>query len=177
MAMVYKRQDGQVWLAVTDNQKGEGGVADFFMGDFLGCTFKTSPEILTKNFYNFTEKYINQSVTNIEARVDYELQLNALMKSNAHVVDPVAFIENSLRDEDRDPFVNAMVDAGMPTTNFEKETRLISGKLEKMHIKFDGGIVVSGPPDSMSHVEVINSTDGTVAEIRFTGQVSSVKGG
>lgn len=76
---------------VSDDQRGRDdgvGVATFFLGTFLGCRLKTSPEKATLDFVRAAEGFFNEHVANAEKRGRYQVALLAKMQDNTMDVRP-----------------------------------------------------------------------------------------
>lgn len=64
--------------AVCDTQKSyDGTVAHFFLEQFLGCRLREKPELTTKRFFEATERFINEQVTEPEKKAQYQVALLA----------------------------------------------------------------------------------------------------
>lgn len=132
---------------VADDQTGYGGsgkvVADFFVDRFLGCRLVDQPEILTKNFFDASERWINRAIGDPEERTAYLRALITEMVSNKAQIVPSGFSVEHLNGEHREHFMGALAERDAPTHAFQKDTSLIGNRLRDVEMRFKSGIAVS----------------------------------
>lgn len=149
---------------VSDDQRGRQdgvGVATFYLNEFLGCRLKESPAKQTREFVQAAEEFFTEHVTNPQTHGTYQVAMLAEMQSNTMDLRPQDFAREHLQPADRQPFSQAMRDAGLdPTVPFEKDISLV--RISKFRIDFEHGMVLVGPPAAMDqHVNIRDPAAGT----------------
>ncbi|MGJ3245689.1 MAG: nucleoid-associated protein [Elainellaceae cyanobacterium] len=133
---------------VSDKQrKYDVGISDFFLRKFLGCKFKEAPSITTKNFFHSTEEFINQHLSDSQAKADYTVALIATLGNQENTIDPWRFAEQNMQVADRNRYVNFVREHGIPTEKFIKDTSQIKNHIRKVQMEFKSGILIIGKPD------------------------------
>jgi hypothetical protein len=132
---------------VSDEQTGYGGAgriaADFFVRKFLGCHILDLPEVLTKKFFDATERWINRSVQDPVEKASYTRALLAELSNNEPKVKPRSFAETHFHGEHRQGLISGLAASEAPTSAFIKDTSLIDNHLREVKIRFRGGINVA----------------------------------
>lgn len=155
---------------VSDDQQlrfGGGGrlAADFFMS-FLGCRFLDLPQLLTKTFFDETERWIAASVHDPVVHATYARALLAEMTSNKTHVTPKSFAEEHLAVAERQDFLSALNSRDAPVHAFTKDTSLIMKRLREIRMTFESGISVFINPehfeDGIAKLEQDDETSGVV---------------
>lgn len=85
---------GAITGRVSDDQRGAdtaAGVATFFLGTFLGCRLKDSPERTALEFVQAADGFINEHVQSPERRGRYQVALLATMQDQT-AGDPSAVV-------------------------------------------------------------------------------------
>jgi 37-kD nucleoid-associated bacterial protein len=130
----------------SDDQRGmheAAGVAQFFLGTFLGCSLTRNPEKTTYDFVQAAQRSFDQ-LTNPEKQGRYQVALLATMQDNALDVSPRRFADQNLDAADRPPFLAQLREAGLdPNVPFEKDTTLVRVK-NGFHMTFNSGMVLVG---------------------------------
>lgn len=131
---------------VSDDQRGNdaaAGVANFFLGTFLGCRLQDSPEKSTLAFVTATDGYINEAVASPERKGKYQVALLAAMQDQSTEIRPRTFAETSLELDDRAPFLDRIRQAGIdPDVPFPKDVSLV--KVSGFKMTFQSGMVLVG---------------------------------
>jgi hypothetical protein len=139
---------------VSDPQSRGPDIADFFLNAFLACHLTNDPSVATRNFHLAAEKFINDRITDPEAKVRYETALLAQLNSNTTEISLNDFAKTNLETKDRAPFIKQLTEAGVDTS-FVKDTKLISSTLRRLQYEFAQGVKVSYPanmPEEIVHV-------------------------
>ena len=136
---------------VSDDQRGSdttAGVATFFLGTFLGCRLRDSPEKTTLAFVTASDAFINEEVSNPETRGRYQVALLATMQDQSTEVKPRAFANTNLDATDRPKFLDRVRGVGVdPDLPFPKDSRLVKVKGFKM--TFESGMVLVGRKEDL----------------------------
>ena len=156
--------DASIDGLVSDKQRGylpTTEVADFFLKKFLGCKLRESPEVTTKRFFQAAETFINEQVDDPAVQAQYHVALLAELNSQPDAVAPRTFAWEHLESEHRQPFVDALVSAEVPTDQFQKDRSLIAPRLKRTAVDFTSGLLLMGPPDAFdAHVTIESAGDG-----------------
>jgi hypothetical protein len=164
---------------VSDKQRyssPEKRMAAFFLDNFLGCEVRDDPTQMTNSYYVSGEKYLNEKVTAPEKQARYHRAFIADLASQAATVTPRKFAEEHLDKEDREAFLSTLKAEGVPTTQFAKDTELITSRLQEEEYVFNGGIRVRGTQEALEeHSEISEGNDKTL-EMLITDRLKSVNG-
>jgi hypothetical protein len=142
---------------VSDDQRGNEtgiGVATFFLGRFLGCRLRDSPEKKTLAFVTVTDAFINKAVLSPERRGKYQIALLAAMQDQTSEVQARSFADTNLEQSDRPPYLDMVRDAGIdPDIPFPKDVSLV--KISGFKMTFESGMVLVGSRnDLQERVEI-----------------------
>jgi hypothetical protein len=162
---------------VSDNQRGldEGrGVADFYLGTFLGCALAQNPARTTQQFASAVTHFVNESALTDEKKGRYALALLAELQSNNLDVSAHKFVTEHIAAEDRLAVNDRLREEGVdPATVFQKDASLV--RLDKLRIDFESGIVLVGATDQMrSHVRIRGA--GEPSGVEVTDNIASMSG-
>lgn len=162
---------------VVDSQQNANGVADFFLGKVLGCTFVERADVLTERFFTAAQRWVNRSVKDPERAANYEIALLAEMQSGARRLSVRRFASQHLAADDQDGFVAVMTEASVPTREFAKDVALVAPKIRRMKVQTRRNATVLVPPDMYEDGSfAIAKTDTEVSEITLRDEVRSVSG-
>ena len=167
-----------VHALVSDKQRfssPEKRMADFFLKGFLGCRLRDDPAQVTSKYYVAAEKYVNQKVSDPERRARYHRALLTDLVSQSDTVVPRSFATDHLDEDDQQAFLAHLRAEDVSTTQFQKETELIDGRLREEEYTLQSGIRVRGRPVAFDeHAEI--STNGDMLEMVIKDRLASVKG-
>ncbi|QXC60780.1 nucleoid-associated protein [Aquihabitans sp. G128] len=76
---------------VSDDQRGEGGVAQFFLSGFLGCALEENPAVVTMAFARAFQTFLDRDVPNVETKGRYQVALLAALQDQSAEVRPGSF--------------------------------------------------------------------------------------
>ncbi len=164
---------------VADNQRGfqpKTEVADFFLTKFLGCRLREAPDVGTKRFFQVTEEFINEKVTDPTEKARYQMALLAELQSERGSVSSKRFAETHLKLTDRKRFVRYLQDEGVASAPIEKDTSLIQTQLQRMQIDFQSGIAVFGSPESFERHVKMKALDSGEMRVEIEDRVKNVRG-
>ena len=163
---------------VSDNQSGQsprGEVADFFLNRFLGCRLREDPEVLTRNFLDATEEWINISVPDPAKKTRYQTAAIAELQRNRATINPNDFAIDYLEREDRQSYIDHLQDFDVPANEFPKNLRFIESRLRRIQMELESGLTVTGRSDVFSeHVQMKPLDDGRT-HIEITDRVKNLK--
>ena len=135
---------------VSDTQKGAGtAVAFFFLSQFLGCKLKEVPEVTTRRFFEATQEFIRDDVTDPQEKIRYQIALVAELQNSSSSISPEGFANSHIATEGRIKFLERMQESGITSHSFPKDLKLIEQMLHKIQWTFEGGISVIAPPDQV----------------------------
>ena len=154
-------------------------LADFFLGDFLGCRYARDPDVLTQRFHDATAEWINSDdVPDPATRTRYAVALLAEINSARPQVSVREFAREHLAADDRDPYRRAMADAGVPAAAFPKDLALVNNR-STVQMNFESRTYLVTTRDAIAEgiVQVDEDSDphGTAA-VHIRDRLTSVKG-
>lgn len=161
---------------VSDTQKGAGtAVAFFFLSQFLGCTLKEVPEVTTRRFFEATQEFIRDDVTDPQEKTRYQVALVAELQNTNSSISPEGFANSYIETGDRIKFLYRMQEGGITAQSFPKDLKLIEQTLRKIQWTFEGGISVIAPPDQVGdRLRIEGETDGRT-KMEIVDRLSDMK--
>ena len=147
---------------VIDKQRGFGretGVAGYFLKAFLGCELYEAPEVATKRFFEATQTFINDSITDSETKARYQIALIATLSNQDRAVRPRAFADEHLDLDNRRAFLDILREQNVPVGEFEKDTARVAGQLKRVQFDFESGLVVLATTQVLDNGDLITITD------------------
>lgn len=163
---------------VSDDQRGSetsAGVATFFLGTFLGCRLRDSPEKSTLEFVQAADGFINESVESAERQGRYQIALLAAMQDQSAEIRPRSFARTHLDAADRSAFLNRVRDAGLdPDTPFAKDTSLV--KVDGFKMTFHSGMVLVGSQADLRERVDIRADDAPTPGVDINDAIKKLKG-
>lgn len=175
--LFWPADDGAAGL-VCDMQLGRDlarDVANFFLQKFLGCRLADEPAIVTKRFWDTAERFINEQVADPIRQTTYLLALTTEMTSQKNDVSPRGFVAEHVESGDRDRFNTFMSEAGLDTP-FIKDTRKITGRIERVQYEFASGIRLTGPVDEVRERVMLERGEGGQTRVEFEDHLKGVHG-
>jgi hypothetical protein len=162
---------------VCDKQRlYNGGVAHFFLEQFLGCRLKEDPQITTQRFYDTVETFINEDLPDPEVKAQAQIALLAELNGTKGAVAVRLFAQENLPVEYRQPFMDRINAAQLPQTDFDKNLDLIRNRLKRIQMSFRSGVAVLASPDSIGHeVRITDLADGQT-KVEVTDQMTNMSG-
>lgn len=164
-------EDAEYDLIVLDKQmyskEDDGGVAQFFINDFLNCNMILDNRDKTRIFKNATEKWTRKNLReDIQKAQELREGTINILKNGAEV-DLDGFADNLLgEDKDkRDNFIQHLSGEGIEFNKFDIDKSWVEKKMKKRVLKTNTGIEVKGEYedfDDDSKIEIKKNGDGTV---------------
>ncbi|GAA4650836.1 nucleoid-associated protein [Kistimonas scapharcae] len=153
-------------------QKDERRAASYFYSNFLGLRVPQQAKHQTRNFFEATTRFIDQSELSTEEKVDLHNALYTYMKTDqSNVVEVGGFAASYLGDEHRDDYEAYMLGEGISENAIVKDTSLIAGKLRLRKLNFSSNVKVSAPADQFA--DLINVIEAGVESttVRIQGRL------
>ena len=175
--VLFYLEDEIVKGIICDQQRGyyDKDIADFFLSDFLGCKLTEAPQILTKSFFENTQKYINERIESPEDKGALLNHLISEMTSHNSTLSPSAFALRSLPTDKRDEYIQFMCENGASTNNFSKQVNLIESKLKKIQYDFGSGIAVYGPKEAIDSKSTVTNLNNGEVKLEIVDLLMQVK--
>lgn len=152
---VFALDNGEFEALGADMQV-RGGMADFFLEDFLGFRLHETPAVTTEHFLDIGERWIGQ-LADPEKQARYEVALLAQLQSAQRSVNVPQFAEMNIDEADHQSFKDAVGVGGMRWATFRKDTSGIESRIKRVAYTFASGIKIVGRPEAMDdHVDVEN---------------------
>lgn len=168
------------WLIgrVSDDQRGNetrAGVASFFLGTFLGCRLRDSPEQVTLAFAQGVDAFVNKDVVSAEKRGRYQVALLATMQDNAVDVRPKTFANTHIDPPDRPALFERLREAGVdPDTAFPKDLSLV--KVRGFRMTFDSGMVLVGTNSDLQERVHIREDAAAQPGVEISDTIKTLRG-
>ncbi|MEV5676463.1 nucleoid-associated protein [Streptomyces sp. NPDC052179] len=159
----------QGWAA--DPQQAGKTVARFFLEKFLGCRHQNDPRELTRRFHDITMNWINSRLTDSDERVECVMATMVELQSSTPELDPAEFIQTHVKEAHQADLIAYLAENDVPIRTFEKNTQLVSNRLQKMRVDLANGAFLVAPLEAMQDgtIQVEDLGDG-----RTTVTVTSV---
>lgn len=166
----------QGWAA--DPQQAGKDVARFFLEKFLGCRHQNDPRELTRRFHDTAMTWINSRCTDSDARMDYVLATMVELQNPTTTLDPTEFIRTHLREPHQADLAAFLAENDVPIGTFEKNTELISNRLQKMRVDLSNGAFLVAPVEAMQDgtIQVEDLGDGRTT-VTVTSTVTKTSSG
>ncbi len=169
---VESRLPGEFNTFVFDSNmtaKDERRAAQYFYSNFLGLRIPTRSEHQTRDFFDYTTAFIDESDLSTEAKVDLHNALYTYLKTDqSNIVEVSGFAQNYLSEEARDDYEAFMRTKGFPEGAVLKNISLLAGRLRTRKMNFSNSVKISAPADTFaSDVRVIESAlDSTTVLVK-----------
>ena len=165
---------------VVDRQSPGKGVAQYFLGEFLGCRLVAKPDVLTQKFHDATQKYIKACEDSSKA-ARLQVALLSEMQSSDGTLNPREFINRHVPEEDRDAFATWIQERDAPMKTFQKDTTRIDGQIQKVRMEVNDNVIVLAPAEEVTTEDEPNravsvNTGEEVDIITVRGKVTGVSG-
>ncbi|MET7801048.1 nucleoid-associated protein [Streptomyces decoyicus] len=166
----------QGWAA--DPQTSGKDVARFFLEKFLGCRHQNDPRELTRRFHDTAMNWVNSRCTDSDTRMNYVLATMVELQNPTTMLDPTEFIRTHLREPDQADFAVFLAENDVPIGTFEKNTELISNRLQKMRVDLSNGAFLVAPVEAMQDgtIQVEDLGDGRTT-VTVTSKVTKTSSG
>ena len=164
---------------VSDNQSGQwykADIADFFLRKFLGCKLREEPEVVTKNFLDNTEKWINTTIMDPEKKAKYTIAMVAELQKNLTIVNPTLFANQSLEPVDQQPYLHYLERNDIPITDFLKNNNLVAPRLKRVQMDLECDISILGNPEVFEKKVQMEPQDNGETQITIVDRVKHMKG-
>ncbi|MBE2168773.1 MULTISPECIES: nucleoid-associated protein [unclassified Cobetia] len=149
---------------VFDNNitaKDDRKAARYFYSGFLGLRVPENSEQLTRNFYEYTKNFINDSDMSVEDKVDLQQALHTYLKTDQKTtIQSSDFAESYMLEEYKDDYCHYLTGKNFPAQAILKDTSLIKRKLQHRKMSFSTSVRVIAPAESFDEmVQVLEVTD------------------
>ena len=163
---------------LSDNQIGQtstGNYADFFMSEFLSCELISEPPMVTKLFFEETQKFVNSSNLSPNDKARIITHLVSHLTNNSASLNIQRFAEDSFPSNKADEYLTQIQNL-CGCSLFVKDTSLISKKLKKQLFSFDSGISVTVPSE-LDDEELIKyeETEDNKMKIQIVDSVKEIR--
>jgi hypothetical protein len=132
--------------SVSDDQRGKTqgrGVAEFFLGTFLGTRLAINPARATYEFVQAAEEFINERIRDPITKGRYQVALLATLQSPQDQIVPDKFGTDHLQPQHRDEFRAYVEQHQIPAASpFRKDLSLTPARGFRM--TFENGMVLTG---------------------------------
>jgi hypothetical protein len=141
-------------VMVSDHQMSSTSwkaAAHYFYSDFLGCGYPESSARTTKLFYDSAKSFITDLEISQVEKNDLYNALNIHLKvKKSGTISLSGFAEEYFEEKYHDDFTGYMEGAGLPATDFVKDTAYVEKELKQRRVKFTSNVRVVGPTDAFN---------------------------
>lgn len=139
---------------LADSQNGTG-LAQYFLGGFLGMKLADEPQVLTEMFLGGVTKAINNSEMSPDDKITAQTALAIELQSNATTMDTADFIQNHIPVVFQGSVGRLAQSFGTPMSIFSKDTTRVNSKINKTRIDLSGGVYLVAPTDVIGSDKVV----------------------
>ena len=157
----------QEWGAILYDHQFRAGtkLATYFWDTFLGFSTANNEKIKLKKLYNDTIAFLDKKISDVETRSDILAQLDSYVtNANTEQIDPAFIMNNIIPEDKRDAFDETIREEF--SRPFVKDTSLVAKKIARSRMEFPGNIVLGGPRQAFTAVQVIES-QADLDKLRF----------
>lgn len=134
---------------------GKRDLAEYFYSTFLGFTTSSNDKLVTKNFFEDVNKFIDTNVSLFDDQRGLKNSLNVLYRENTlGIINPQEFAEQNFTDELLRRF-NSDIGSNYPQS-FNKDLSLVDRRLNRGQIALLDDLKIEGPRDSLINVNILN---------------------
>lgn len=163
--------------SVVDRQSPGYGVAEYFIGEFLGCAFAQRSDVLTETFHNAAQSFID-SVPAPATKARYQVALLSEMMSNKGDLSVSRFAQDYLDTDDRDAFAAHMTQKSVSMGSVPKDVTLVKSHLRRVQLEFAGDTWLLAPPRELEEggsISISEVGDGK-SKVEIVDRVTRVSG-
>lgn len=176
--VLFYQEQTMIKGILCDQQIGysKNGVADFFLNNFLGCMLTEEPQILSKKFFDNTQRYINERVSSPEKKGELLGHLFSELTCQSPSLNPSEFARRYLPTTRRDEYLAFVSEGNISFGSFNKDITLIVDKLKRIQYDFSSGITIYGTRaafDSKSRIIDMDNGDMKIEIVDTLKQVKS----
>ena len=126
-------------------------VAGFFLSDFLGCRYATSPERATQAFLKVSEDFVNAELSDPLEQTRFEQGLLAELASQHHQVVPHAIATGTCLRVVGQAYLAHLEAEGVGQRPFRKDTLLIRNQIDRIRSREFRSATVLVDPGSVEN--------------------------
>ncbi len=154
---------------------GDKDVADFFLYNFLGCKLTEQPQILTKRFFETTQKYINEIIESPEQKGELLNHLLSELTNRNRTTNPTEFARRVLPANQQDEYIGYIQENGAQISSFPRDCSMIENKLRKIQYDFASGISVFGLKEAINSKSSIVEMENGQTKMEIVDQLAQVR--
>ncbi len=148
--------------------------AHYFYSQFLGSDIIASDKRLTKNFFELTKEFINSAPVAQAKKVEMLEALRVELRSSSAVIHVTNFAKQHLDKAIAPDYVAFMIKNEFPKTAVDKNLDFIESQLRKKRkIRFENGVEISAPGDTLHALVQIDATSANKTVITIKSSIQS----
>lgn len=152
--------------------KDERAAARYFYEAFLGLRIPQTAKHQTRDFYETTSAFINESAIATERKVDLHNALNTYLKTDqSAVIDPTGFAEQFFDLDYRDAYLEYAASKGIPDHAMPKDISFISKELKNRRMKFSSSVNISAPSEQFEELVQVIESDAESTTLKVLGRL------
>lgn len=145
-------------------------LASYFYRDFLGFSTHENDKLKTNNFMREFSDFVEKNVTDFESRRLIKTRIKAdYRESSVSIVDPASYVEYFEKDG-LTTLYHTKVLSKFPRS-FSKDLSLVDSALQKAFLQITSQLKISGPPDLVDNLQVINPNQKS----KLTGLIAQIE--
>ncbi|GAA3972660.1 hypothetical protein GCM10022246_26220 [Pedobacter ginsengiterrae] len=157
-SMEKKSFDSYVYDDNFTAQKND--LATYFYRDFLGFSTHENDKLRTNNFIKEFSDFVDGNVKDFESRRLLKTKIKADYRESAvDIVDPASYTEYFEKDGLVTQY-HTKVLSKFPRS-FSKDLSLVDAALQKSSLQITSQLKISGPPDLVENLQIINPNQET----------------
>lgn len=157
---------------MTDS--GDRDAAAYFYRQFLGCRLAESAKKRTRQFYELTSDFINQSpAIKRTEKIDLKNALKVTLKSEKPQFSVTDFADEFLRQEIRQDYKKFMKTKKFPSGAVTKDTSAIKNSLRVQNVVFSSAVKIVAPADDFRKVVKIGREVEGWTHVEILGKVEN----
>jgi hypothetical protein len=165
---------GQEIEALAADMQVRGGVADFFLTDFLGFRLHETAAVVTERFLDVSERWL-AAIPDAEKQARYEVAVLAQLQSAQRSVNVPQFADMNIDERDHQSFRDAVRDGGLRWSSFAKDTTSIENRIKRVAYNFASGIKIVGRPDAVDQHVAVENLPNRRARVTVEDELTRIK--
>lgn len=154
------------------NELASRSAAYYFYNQFLGVDLIASEKKLTKDFYDLTVSFVNNSSVSQDEKIEMLEALRVELRGNSAIIHAKSFATSNFREELVSTYLNYMKEQGFTSTAVTKNTEFIASMLKrKQKISFKNGVEVSAPSGQLHALTKIEEATADYTLIRINAVI------
>lgn len=171
-AVFARDPKGDIEALGADMQVG-GGIAAFFLEDFLGFRLHETPAVATERFLDASERWLAQ-LPDPEKQARYEIALLAQLQSAQASVSVPNFADNNIDADDYQSYRQFVTGQGVRWSTLRKDVSGIESRIKRVAYAFESGIKIVGRREAVEQHVAVETLDEGRARVVVEDELTRV---